>query len=386
MKRIYLDNAAATAIDSRVVTAMVAASKLTGNPSSIADEGRLAAQALDTHRKAVARFLHAAPNEVVFTASGSEANALAILGLVATLGPGTWNIVSAPTEHPSVLRALDAARKEGVQVRMVPVDAQGNIDPKELERAVDRQTALVSLMYANNEIGTIHPIAAFSKVIRTLRKKNNSLYPYFHTDACQASAWLPIDVQNLGVDLLTFNGAKMYGPRGAAVLFVRRGTPLRARVMGGDQEQGLRAGTEDLMAIAGLARAATLVRRSDVGRVARMRDKLWSLIQRVTKDPRLNGPSVNARLANNLNVSFPGIDNEALVLELDRRGVTVSAGSACTAKASGASHVLTAIGVPGRDRAGAIRFSLSRHTTQKEIAAVADILPAAIERVRQRRA
>jgi len=386
MKRIYLDNAAATPIDSRVVSAMVGASKIVGNPSSVAGEGRRAAQALSTYRATTARFLHASPGEVVFTASGSEANTLAILGLVETLGSGTWNIISAPTEHLSVLRALDAARKQGIEVRMLGVDTQGNIDVEELARVIDRRTALVSLMYANNEIGTIHPIAAWSKVIRSIRKKNNSPYPYLHTDACQASAWLPMDVQNLGVDLLTFNGAKMCGPRGTGVLFVRRGTPLQARVVGGDQEHGFRAGTEDLVSIAGVSRAIALVRPTDARRVARLRNELWSLIQQVVADARLNGPVVDLRLANNLSVSFPGVDGEALVLELDRRGIAVSAGSACTAQASGASHVLTAIGVPGRYRAGAIRFSLSRHTTRKEITAVAGMLPAAIERVRRRRA
>lgn len=371
MPRVYLDNAAATPIDRRVIAAMVKASRLVGNPSAVSSEGLRAAQFLHACRKQVADFFTAAPGEIVFTASGSESNTLAICGLLAALPAGKWNIVTAPTEHPSVLAA---ARRTGVQVRMCPVDTEGHIVPEQLPALIDKKTALVSLMYANNEIGTIHPIVAIAKTIRAVRKAQLTAWPYFHTDACQATAWLPMNVQNLGVDLLSINGAKAYGPRGAGVLFVRRGVPLEPRIFGGDQEHGARAGTEDLSSIAGLSTALAQVRASDGTRVAALREHLWKDIHRAHPDARLNGPSAERRLANNLNVSFPKVESERLLLELDTRGIAVSAGSACTAKHTGVSHVLTAIKVPKSHRDGALRISLSRHTTRKELKSLVSAL------------
>lgn len=380
-KRIYLDNAATTPIDPRVVRAMVQASMIIGNPSAVASEGLQAAQFLLTCRKAVADFLHAAPGEIVFTASGSEGNSLAVLGLVKAMGAGKWNIIMAPTEHASV---LEAVRASGIQVRMLGVDARGMIDLAQLESLIDDRTALVSLMYANNEIGTIHPIRAISRIVRAVRKKYRTAHPYLHTDACQATAWLPMDVQNLGVDLLTLNGAKIYGPRGVGALFIRRGTPLAPRTLGGDQEHGMRAGTEDLMSIAGLAAALKLVNKADVVLVAQLRDTAWQGIQKAIPDVRLNGPELTDRLANNLNFSLPGIQSEVVLLEFDAQGIAVSAGSACTAKHTGPSHVLQAIATPKKYLDGALRVSLSRHTTKADIIRFLKVLPKIIEKIRFR--
>jgi cysteine desulfurase len=379
-KRMYLDNAAATPIDPGVVRAMVQASTIIGNPSAVAFEGLQAAQFLLACRTAIADFLHAAPGEIVCTASGSEGNTLAILGLVQAMGPGKWNIVTTPTEHTSV---LEAVRHAGVQVRMAAVDEQGRINLEQLGSLIDERTILVSLMYANNEIGTIHPLRAVTQLVRTVRKKYHTAHPYVHTDACQATAWLPMDVQNLGVDLLTLNGAKVYGPRGAGALFVRRGIPLAPRTLGGDQEHGMRAGTEDLMSIAGLAEALKGVRTVDPEAVKRLRDMAWQGIQKAIPDVRLNGPELVDRLANNLNFSIPGIQSEVALLEFDAEGIALSAGSACTAKHTGPSHVLEALGIPKKYLHSALRISLSRHTTKADIARFLKVFPQVIEKARR---
>lgn len=360
-KEIYLDHAAATPIDPRVIAVMSRAMRELGNPSSFNDAGRRASRILEDSRKEVARFLNAHLSEIVFCASGSEANALALAG--------ARRILTQPTEHTSVLQSA------GTRARFIRIDHRGVVDAKDITKAFSTNTDIVSVMYANNEIGTIQPIKQIAKVIREWRKKNRSVRPLFHVDACQATAYLPMDVQALGVDLLTLNGSKVYGPRGVAVLYVRRGVELTPLVRGGSQEHGRRAGTENVAGAVGLAKAVSLIRTTDADRTAKLRDQLIAGILQAMPGVRLNGPTGESRLANNINISIPGVTSEELLLELDKHGIRAGSGSACTAHSVEPSHVLKAIGTPKKYLSGTLRFSLSQHTTKADIDAVIHVLP-----------
>ena len=382
MDGIYLDHAAATPTDPRVLTAMARASRNFGNPSSFNDAGRAAARELAAARTTVAGFLNARPDEIVFCASGSEANTLALLGH-RNLG-ATPAVITSPTEHLSVLECVGELERRGARVIRAPVDACGRIDVDAVMRSVDRRTRLISLMYANNEIGTIHPIGRLGRLLGRWRRSQQVRWPLLHVDACQATTTLDMDVQRLGVDLLTFNGAKAYGPHGGAVLFVRRGVELGPRVLGGEQEAGRRAGTEDVATAAGIAAALALVKPGEGGRLAALRDRLISGILGEIPDARLNGAAGDERLAGNVNVSIPCTDSESLLLELDRVGIRAGSGSACTAHSVEPSHVLKAVRTPAPFLSGVLRFSLGRGTTRAQIDAVIRALPAAVERIRRR--
>ena len=384
MTDIYLDNAAATPLAPQARRAMAQAATHYGNPSSFNDAGRAAATALRTARESIATFLHARPDEIVFCASGSEANTLAILGSVRARGAG--EVLTAATEHLSVLEPVATLQKGKRPRASIPVDAMGCIRVEDVVARLTSTTTLVSIMYANNEIGTLQPIARIGQAIAQWRKDHRSAYPLFHVDACQATATLPMDVQRLHADLLSFNGAKAYGPHGTAVLFVRRGVVLDPLVRGGSQEQGRRAGTEDVSGACGLAAAVKIITPKDGIRLAKLRDQLITGIVRAVPDAHLNGPTGNERLSGNVNISIPDCDSESLLLELDRHGIRAGSGSACTAHRVEPSHVLVAIGTPKRYLEGALRFSLGRHTTQKQITAVVKILPNVVARVRSRRA
>jgi cysteine desulfurase len=361
---IYLDNAAATPIDPRVLRAVEHASREYGNPSSFNDAGRRARKMLDDSRRHVARFLGARPGEIVFCASGSEANTLAL--------SGAGRILTQPTEHPSVLHSA------GKRAHLVSVDEAGCVDPDGIARAIRAGTDIVSVMYANNETGTIQPIKKIGRVIREYRRMHHRPYPLFHVDACQATAWLPMNVQELGVDLLTINGAKIHGPHGTAALFIRRGVQLAPRVFGGDQEHGLRAGTEDVAGAAGLAAALRLIRKGDALRVGGLRRFLLDQLPVIIPGIRINGTIVGNALPNIVNVSIPDVSSEWLLLELDRRGIRAGSGSACTAHRVKPSHVLVAMDVPRRSLGGVLRISMSRFTTQKEVEAFLRKLPKAV--------
>ncbi len=370
-QEIYLDHAAATPTDRRVVLAMNRAMREAGNPSSFNDAGRRAAAVLADARMKIARFLNAAPREIVLCASGSEANTLAL--------SGAKHILTQPTEHLSVLYAASARAK------FIPVDGVGLVNPDDIIRALDPRTQIVSVMYANNEIGTIQPIARIGRAIARWRRAHHSAYPLFHVDACQATACLDMDVQRLGVDLLTLNGAKVYGPHGAAALFVRRGVIIAPLVPGGSQEGGRRAGTEDVSSAVGLATALSLVKKSDSTKQTKLRDLLIGGILAVIPDACLNGPEGSERLANNVNISIPGTDSESLLLELDRYGIRAGSGSACTAYSVEPSHVLRAIKTPKKYLDGVLRFSLGRDTTHADIERVVRVLPLVVQRVLARR-
>lgn len=382
-KEIYLDHAAATKTDPRVVYAASRASKLGGNPSSFNDAGRASAAVLESARTGVARFLHARAGEIIFCSSGSEANTLAILGAARAYGKA-GHIITTSVEHLSVLVPVRHLSKEGFGVTTVAVNTDGMVDEKEIVAAITKKTLLVSVIYANNEIGTIQPIVRIGRAIMQYRREHHSPYPLFHVDACQATAYLDMDVQHLGADLLTLNGSKVYGPHGSAVLFVRMGVAVQPRVLGGMQEGGRRAGTEDIPSAVGLARALSLVKKTHTTKHSKLRDRLISGILKAMPEARLNGPSGAARLANNVSISIPATDSENLLLELDAHGIRAGSGSACTAHSVEPSHVLRAVGTPRQYLDGVVRFSLGRDTTAVDIDRVVRLLPAVVERVRRR--
>jgi len=357
VKHIYLDHAAAAPIDPRVVSAMAQASKEYGNPSAFNNAGRRAKKLLETGRKAVSDFLHARPDEIIFTSSGSEANNLALAGY---LKGKKGRVITTPIEHPSVLECLRAL--PGIKVDFLSVDKDGLINLKELEKKLGLDVLLVSIMYANNEIGTIEPIAKTGRIIKKFSKNI-----VFHVDACQAVGFLDMNVQNLNTDLVTFNGSKISGPRGIGVLYVHRGLALQPLVRGGGQERGLRAGTENLPAIVGLAKAIQFIKSSEAKKLSALRDYAINKIQKEILDALLVGPTGDDRLPNNINICIPHLTSETILLELDKYGISAGSGSACTSHSVEPSHVLKAIGVPATHINGALRFSLGRSTTKSNI-------------------
>ncbi len=381
MKRIYLDHAAATPLDAAAQKAFNKALDIIGNPSSYNNDGREAADALHKARQRVAKFLSARPEEIIFTSSGSEANALALSGILSDVKQP--RVITTPIEHVSVLQSLKSLvpKKELVFAK---VNEGGMIDIEDFTRTINHSTRLVSVMYANNEIGTIQPIQKIGKIIQEFRKKNNTKFPLFHVDACQAGEYLDMNVQHLGVDLLTFNSSKLYGPRGVGVLYLRRGIALHPLVQGGGQEHGLRAGTENVAAIVGLAAALDTISFSEGKRLTTLRDGFFEQLPNVLGDIKINGALGADRLPNNINISIPGLDSENLLLELDAVGISAGSGSACTARSVEPSHVLQAIGVRKPYLDGALRFSLGRSTTKKDIDYLLIALPKIVARLHRR--
>jgi cysteine desulfurase len=375
--RIYLDHAATTPVRPEAIEAMLPYFAEAGfNASSLHAEGRRARAGLDGARERVARMLGAKPREIVFTSSGSEADNLAILG--AARARNARHVVSAATEHRAVLHALDVLRAEGREVTLLPVDAGGRISLEEFRAALRPDTGLVSLMLANNELGTLHPVAELAAIAR----ERGVL---FHTDAIQAPGRVPVDVATLGVDLLSLSGHKFYGPKGAGVLYVRSGTPLLPLVVGGGQEAGLRAGTENVAAIAGLAVALELaVRELPVERVrlTSLRDRFEESLLREVPGTRINARQ-SPRLPNISSVAFRGLDAPSLLARLDLEGLAVSAGSACAAGAAEPSHVLAALGGPAWVANGTIRFSLGRLTGEGETSDLSRRLAAIVKDMRE---
>lgn len=385
IRTIYLDNAAATRVDPRVLRAMARASRFCGNPSSLHSAGREVAEILNDARVGIARFLNARPDEIVLCASGSEANTLALCGVAQEIG-SRGHIITTPVEHLSVLNPISMLEHAGMIVSRISVDANGAVAVDDVISAITPNTAIVSVMYANNEIGTIQPIMRIGRAISKWRRAHHSEYPLFHVDACQATAYLDMDVQRLCADLLTLNGSKVYGPSGAAALFVRRGTAVSPLILGGSQEGGRRAGTENIPAAVGLATALNLVRKSDRGKVSVLRDYLIAGLVKNFPDARINGPLGDMRLASNVSISIPDTNSERLLLDLDARGICAGSGSACTAHAVEPSHVLRAIGTPKKYLDGVLRFSLSRHTTRREINTLLRALPCVVAKVRAQKA
>jgi cysteine desulfurase len=379
-KRIYLDHAATTYLDPNVKKAMeVFWIKEFGNPSSLYLEARTAKKAIDVARSKIAELINAKPEEIIFTAGGTESDNLAIFGIARrSLGEGGGkHIITTKFEHHAILNSCKELERRGFKVTYLDVGKEGIVNPQDVKKALKKETILVSIMFANNEIGTIQPIAEISKIVH----EKNAL---FHTDACQAAGYLDLDVKKLGVDLMTVNGSKIYGPKGIGFLYVKKGIKLQPILYGGEQEKKMRPGTENVPAIVGLAKAFELVQKDRVKESKRLTAMRDYFIKRLLKEiPKtfLNGHPVQ-RLANNINVSILGVEGESVVLYLDEAGISCSTGSACTSQTLEPSHVIMALSKPYEYGHGSLRFTLGRRNTKKDIDYVFKVLPPIIKKLR----
>ncbi len=378
---IYMDHAAATPMDGRVLTAMRPYfDDNFYNPSASYAPARAVAKELLAARVRVAHWLGSRPGEVVFTAGGTEANNLAIHGVLRHY-PGA-NVVTSAIEHEAVLRPA-----ERYDNRAVAVDAQGIVQPAAVRAAIDDRTALVSVMYANNEIGTVQPIRDIARIVAGIREERRArgvaMPLYLHTDACQASPYLDLHAARLGVDMLTINGGKMYGPKQVGVLYVKAGLALDPIIQGGGQEYGLRSGTENVAACAGLARALELAQQArpdEARRLQQLQALFIQLVRRQLPEAQING-SLKKRLPNNIHITLPGQDNERLILELESKGILAAAGSACSAAsahADGPSHVLRALGLPDADARSSLRFTMGKSTVESHVRRTVGALQACV--------
>jgi len=384
--KIYLDFAATTPLSQGVLKVMKKyLSREFGNPSSLHYFGQRAKMAVESAREKVAEFLNCHPFEIVFTGSATEANNLAILGVVEkarALGQKHLHVITTKIEHHAVLYPCAWLEKKGVKVTYLSPDKEGRISPEDVVRNLTENTVLVSVMYANNEVGTVQPISEIGKILK--EKKNKKGYPFFHTDAVQAVNYLDCDVQKLHVDLLTLSGHKIYGPKGIGALFVREGTLLEPLILGGGQERGMRSGTENVAGIVGLTEAIEEVKKhkKDSKKLQELRDYLIREILRTIKEARLNG-SWKYRLPNNVNVSIPGVEGESLVIALDNEGFAVSTGSACSSKSLEPSHVLLALGLTPKEAHGSLRITLGRGTTKQDLKRFVKTLSKVVERLKK---
>jgi len=387
---IYLDHAATTPVDPRVFEVMRPFfSEQYGNPSSFHQVGLYAKNAVASARETVAKLLNAHADEIVFTSGGTESDNLAIFGVanfVVRANHGVRpHIITSAIEHHAVLEPLKRLKKKGdIDLTVIPVDRTGLVDAEAVLFAIRPETVLVSIMTANNEIGTIEPIADIGRGILSYRKKHGVSLPLFHSDACQAAGALDLNVEKTHVDLLSVSASKMYGPKGIGILFVRRGVSLEPMIFGGGQERAIRSGTENVAGIVGLAKAFALAqtdREAENARLIVLRDKLINGLLKIPKS-HLNGHPTD-RLPNNVNVTFLDIEGEAAVLYLDAKGVMASTGSACASASLDPSHVILATGLSYEAAHGSVRFSLGHDTTEKDIDFVLEIMPGIVERLKK---
>jgi cysteine desulfurase len=382
--RVYLDHAATTAPDPRVITAMLPyLTSAWGNPSSIYAEAREARKGLDAARRTVAEVLGCKPNEVVFTSGGTESDNLALRGVATAAraaGRGD-HIITTHIEHHAVLHECDALAKDGFRITYLPVDGEGCVRLDALRGALDAATVLVSIMYANNEVGTMQPIAEAARMV-----KAHDPHIAFHTDAVQAAGALSLDVDALGVDLLSIAAHKLYGPKGAGALYIRGRTPFLAQQLGGSQERNRRAGTENVAGAVGLATALRLAHDELDARNARliaMRDRLLDEVPRRVPGTIITGPLDHTRrLPNSASFAFEHLEGEAVLLALDLEGIAASSGSACTTASLEPSHVLVAMGVSEAYLRGSLRLTLGTGNTMDDIDRLLDVLPPAVARIR----
>lgn len=383
-KNIYLDHAATTPVREEVVEAMLPYwQEKFGNPSSFHSVGKIAKDAMEVARETIAQILNCRTAEIFFTAGGAESDNLAILGVARANSNYGKHIITSKIEHPAVLESCKKLERDGFDVTYLPVDKDGIIKLDELKKALRKDTILVSIMYANNEIGTIQPITEIAKILRDNTDKKKTGWPYLHTDACQAAGALELDVVKLNVDLLTFNGSKIYGPKGIGVLYIKKGVKVEPLIYGGGQERKMRSGTENIPAIIGLAKAFELAQKEkekEKARLIALRD--YFIKEALEKIPgaRLNG-SEKIRLPNNINISVPHVEGEAMVLYLDSYGIYVSTGSACSSASLLPSHVLLALGLPHDLAHNSLRFTLGRKTSKADLDYVLEVLPKIIKKL-----
>jgi len=379
IKRVYMDYGAGTPIDPRVLEAVKPYfTDRFGNPSSVHSLGQEAKRAVEESRKSVADLVGAEmKEEVVFTSGATESNNLAIKGVAYRNKSRGSHIITTTIEHMSVINTFKYLQKEGFKTTYVPVDKYGVVDVEALKNSITDQTILISVMYANGEIGTVEPI----KEIGEIAHERNV---YFHVDAVAAAGQVPIDVTNKNIDLLSLSSNDLYGPKGVGALYIKTGTKIQPTIQGGGQERGLRSGTENVPAIVGMGKAAEIARKEmkpESVRFSSLRDRLIEGVLDKIPHSFLNGHPTK-RLPNNANLRFSYIEGESLILSLDMEGVSTSSGSACTSKTLEPSHVLLAIGLAHEEAHGSLLFTLGRWTTREEIDYVVEILPDIVKRLR----
>lgn len=379
MKRIYLDYAATTPCDPQVLKAMEPYFfEKFGNPSSIHSFGQEAKGAIEEAREKLASFLGAKADEIIFTSGGTESNNFAVQGVAYAQANKGNHIITTAIEHHAITETCKFLEKRGFKVTYVGVDKNGLVSPADIKKAITDKTILVSVMHANNEIGTIQPIAEIGKIAKELNI-------YFHTDAIQTTGHIPTNVNDLNIDLLSLSAHKFYGPKGVGALYVRKGTRIERFLHGGDQEKGRRASTHNTPGIVGLGKAIELCldkMQDEAEFQMRLRDRLIKEIQEKISDVYLNGHP-QQRLPNNVNVSIKYIEGESILLNLDMLGIAASTGSACTSTSLEPSHVLLAIGLPHEIAHGSLRLTLGRWTKEEDVSYLLEHLPAVVEKLRQ---
>ena len=372
-KIVYLDNGATTKVDERILDKMLFFLRESyGNSSSMHNLGYQAKEALDEAREVIANYINADEKEIVFTSGGTESNNFALKGLA--FANKKKHIITTKVEHKCILRTCEWLKKQGFKISYLDVDSDGFISLDELKNTINEDTLIVSIIHANNEIGTIQNLEEIGKICR---EKGT----YLHSDACQSLTKVPIDVEKMNIDLLTINSHKINGPKGAGALYIRKGIKIDPLLHGGEQEYRKRAGTQNIPAIVGFAEAVKLApSKEEIKTMAKLRDKLIDGILKI-KNVRLNGPRKN-RLCNNVNVSFNAIEGEAIGGFLDQEGIASSTGSACSEALLEPSHVLRAIGLNHEEANGSLRLSLSRYTKEEEIDKVLEVLPGIVKKLR----
>ncbi len=377
--KVYLDNAATTMVRKEVVDAMIPAfTTYYGNPSSLHEYAREAERLLDAARKDVAAIINAKPDEIVFTGGGSESDNMALRGAVAANKKKGKHVITSAVEHHAVLYTLQAMEREGlIDLTILPVDEYAIVSAESVANALRDDTVLVSIMFANNEVGSINPISEIGKICRDKGV-------LFHTDAVQATGHVPIDVVKMNIDMLSISAHKFHGPKGVGVLYIRKGVRIPSLIIGGGQEKKRRAGTENVPGIVGLATALKIANEhmaENAVKVGALRDKLMKGIAESIPDVKLNGHPTK-RLPNNVNYSIRYIEGESILLMLDINGIAASSGSACTSGSLDPSHVLLAMGLPHEIAHGSLRLTLSEFTTEEEVDYVLDLLPQIVQRIR----
>lgn len=379
MRRVYLDHSATTPVRPEVLEAMLPFLKdaAFGNPSTVYSYGREAKKALEEAREKVANLIGARPEEIFFTSGGTEADNLALIGTAAANEKKGRHIITSSIEHHAVLHPAQYLLRHGFKVTFLPVTPEGLVRVEDVEKAITDETILISVMHVNNEVGTIQPI----KEIGKLARERGII---FHTDAVQSVGKLPVNVDELGVDLLSASGHKIYGPKGVGCLYIRKGTRIDPILYGGAQERKRRPGTENMPGIVGFGRAAELAGReleSEMGRLQALRDKLIDGILTRIEDVQLNGDP-RQRVATNANFSFRYVEGESMLLSLDMKGICASSGSACTSGSLDPSHVLLAMGIPHEVAHGSVRMTLGRDNTEEDIDYVLEVMPEIVARLR----
>jgi cysteine desulfurase len=390
-QKIYLDYSATTPLDNSILKKMMPyLENKFGNASSIHKFGQEASEAIDEARIKVAKFLNCKPTEIIFTGSASESDNLAIRGVIKAIRRKKQTgdkiqVITTKIEHKAVLEVFKDLEKEGVKVVYLPVGPDGLINLDDLKAEITPETDLISVMYANNEVGSIQSIKKIGKIVSEVNKIEE--HPiYFHTDAVQAANWLDLDVNSLGVHLLTLSGHKIYGPKGVGALYVREGTPIMPIIIGGSHEWGLRAGTENVAGIVGMGAAISQIKHTKANtlEMLKLKEKLIKGVLTNVQGSRVNGPrKIEDQLPSIVNFSFLGVEGESLVIALDQEGFATSTGSACTSTALMPSHVLIAMGLIDLDAHSSLRISLGKYTTMKEIDLFIKTLPKVVEKLRK---